>query len=185
MKTLFIGFVLILLANFSMAQNEKDTIGVSVNDSLNLNLSVQDSSSHPQIGNSSSVEVFTDEQMSEIETALGDLILHEKEGNYISIKEVESKLFVEFTNDLRGHLLFDVPTKDLSEEQFDKLEEIYQEYGIVEPNKNLSKEELEVVGRTGGFKTLGSDYEKGIEILSKVFSDVFEFEKGIVIVIER
>ncbi len=130
-------------------------------------------------------KVFSDDQLGEIETALGDLILHEKEGAFLLVKESETKLFVEFTNDLRGHLLFDVPLNNLSEAQIEKLEALYKEFEIVEPIQNLSEAEMEVVGKTGAFKFLGNDFEKGIEILSRIFSDVFGFEKGIMINLEH
>jgi len=130
-------------------------------------------------------KVFSDDQLDKIEEALGDLLLNEKEGVFLLVKESETKLFIEFTNDLRGHLLFDVSLKNLSDTQIEKLEALYKEYGIVEPTQNLTEEEMEVVGKTGAYKYLGDDFEKGIEILSKIFSDVFGFEKGIMINLEH
>ena len=159
MKILFIGIVLVFMSSVSFAQDS--------------------------IVSKSTANVFTEIQLSDIESALGDLILHEKEGVFLLVKESETKLFVEFSNDLRGHLLFDVPVSDLSEEQIDKLEALYKEFEIIEPTSNLTEAELEIVGKTGSFKYLGSDFDKGIDILSRVFTDVFGFEKGISIILER
>lgn len=108
--------------------------------------------------------------------ALINLLQEEDPYAFVIIEEPKSKHFVQFARAKENDLLFDLPTQQMSEDEFKKATELLANYGI-EPKtiKMYSDQSLsEVKGEVTVFSnSIHQNIDLAIELTEQVLSNVF------------
>lgn len=95
--------------------------------------------------------------------------------SFVIIKETTSGKAVQFAV-TDGKLLFDLPTKRLSEDQIKEAETVLEPYGILLEVQKMyhPNDASKVIGETRGFsKEIGTDVDLAIEIVEALITTVF------------
>ena len=115
--------------------------------------------------------------------------LMEKEGPYtfVVFEEPSTGKFVQFAGSKNEELLFDLPSDQLSKEEFDRAKAILATYDItheISPTYTDATETVEA-GTLAVFSThINNDIDLAVELTSRIMMDVFGFDATVELTIQ-